>query len=60
MDLESADKVRWRCGPSNAHDTFSSRISEAAGKLVGRDGQNVRCALWATPCRGDREKEARR
>lgn len=55
MNIDEAADVKWRCGPSNAHDTFSSRLSEAAGKLTGREGQNVRCALWIRPCRAERE-----
>ncbi len=57
MALDEAADVRWRCGPSNAHDTMSGRLAEAAGKLVGREGQNVRCALWARPCRAQREAD---
>ena len=30
MDLDEAAHIRWRCGPSNAHDTASGRIAEAA------------------------------
>ena len=50
MDLDQARAVQWNCGPSNAHDTFSSKLVEGATKLVGGDGQNVRCALTARPC----------
>ena len=60
MNLEEASEVRWRCGPSNAHDTFSAKIAENVGKLVGRDGQNVRCQLWALPCRAKREADTSR
>jgi hypothetical protein len=56
MNLEEADEVRWQCGPSNAHDTFSSRLAEGTAKLIGREGQNVRCELWARPCRAGRER----
>lgn len=55
MDLDEAAHIRWRCGPSNAHDTAAGRISEAAGVLTGKGGQNVRCALWARPCRVERK-----
>jgi hypothetical protein len=62
MDLDQAREVRWACGPSNAHDTFTSKLVEGATKLVGGDGQNVRCALTARPCvqrendgKGDRQ-----
>jgi hypothetical protein len=57
MALENASDVRWRCSASNAHDTVSGRIAEAAGALTGRGGQNVRCALWARPCKAAREKD---
>lgn len=57
MDIDQAADARWHCGPSNAHDTFSAKLSETVGKLVGRDGQNVRCAFWARPCRAPREDE---
>lgn len=52
MDLMNARDIGWRCGASNAHDTFSGRWSEAIAKAQGKDGQNVRCRLWATPCLG--------
>lgn len=54
MSLEEAAHIVWRCGPSNAHDTVSGSISQAAGVLTGQSGQNVRCALWARPCRVER------
>ena len=54
MNLDEAAHVRWQCGPSNAMDTIAGKISEAAGVLTGRGGQNVRCALWAVPCRTER------
>jgi hypothetical protein len=57
MNLDEASEVRWRCGPSNAHDTVSGRLAEAAGTLTGKGGQNVRCALWARPCKGPRESD---
>jgi hypothetical protein len=57
MNLDEASEVRWRCGPSNAHDTVSGRLAEAAGTLTGKGGQNVRCALSATPCKGPRESD---
>lgn len=57
MDLDEAAHVRWRCGPSNAHDTAAGRLSEAAGVLTGKGGQNVRCALWARPCRVERKSD---
>lgn len=57
MDLDEAAHIRWRCGPSNAHDTAAGRLSEAAGVLTGKGGQNVRCALWARPCRVERSKD---
>jgi hypothetical protein len=57
MNLEEASDVRWRCGPSNAHDTVSGRLAEAAGTLTGRGGQNVRWALAARPCKGPRESD---
>lgn len=57
MDLDNAADVRWRCGPSSAMDNLSGKISQAAQQLVGRDGQNVRCQLWARPCELPREKE---
>jgi hypothetical protein len=50
MDLDQASDVQWSCGPSNAHDTFTSKLVEGATKLVGAEGQNVRCALVARPC----------
>lgn len=55
MDLDEAAHIRWRCGPSNAHDTAAGKLSEAAGVLTGKGGQNVRCALWARPCRVERK-----
>jgi len=55
MDLDEAAHVRWRCGPSNAHDTFGGKISEGVGILTGKGGQNVRCAVWARPCRVERK-----
>ena len=55
MDLDEAAHIRWRCGPSNAHDTASGKLAEAAGVLTGKGGQNVRCALWARPCRVERK-----
>lgn len=57
MDLDEAAHIRWRCGPSNAHDTASGRIAEAAGVLTGKGGQNVRCALWARPCKVERKAD---
>lgn len=54
MSLDEAAKVRWRCGPSNAHDTIAGRLSEGVAQLTGREGQNVRCQLWAHPCRTER------
>lgn len=57
MDLGNAADMRWRCSASNAHDTVSGRLSEATAKLTGREGQNVRCALWVRPCKAAREKE---
>lgn len=51
MNLENANDVFWSCGPSNAHDTASGKLAEAASKLTGKDGQNVRCELWARPCK---------
>ncbi len=57
MNLDEAEGVRWRCGPSNAHDTASGRISEAVGTVTGKGGQNVRCALSARPCKGPRESD---
>ena len=57
MDLANAADVRWRCSASNAHDTVSGRLTEGAAKLIGRDGQNVRCALWVKPCKAPREKD---
>jgi len=62
MDLMYANDIRWRCGASNAHDTFSGRWSEGIAKAQGKDGQNVRCRLWATPCLAPitREEKSRR
>lgn len=57
MDLENAVEVLWRCSASNAHDTISGRLAEGAAKLVGREGQNMRCQLWARPCSGPREPD---
>lgn len=57
MDLDEAAHIRWRCGPSNAHDTAAGKLSEAAGVLTGKAGQNVRCALWARPCRVERKAD---
>ncbi len=57
MDLDEAAHIRWRCGPSNAHDTASGRLAEAAGALTGKGGQNMRCALWARPCRVERKAD---
>lgn len=62
MDLINARDIGWRCGASNAHDTFSGRWSEGIAKAQGKDGQNVRCRLWATPCLAPivREEKSRR
>jgi hypothetical protein len=60
MNLDEAEGVKWRCGPSNAHDTASGRISEAVGTVTGKGGQNVRCSVVARPCRGPRESDRRR
>lgn len=57
MDLSNAADIRWRCSASNAHDTVSGRLSEATAKLTGREGQNVRCALWVKPCKAPKEKD---
>ena len=57
MAIENARDVLWRCSASNAHDTISGRIAESVGKLTGREGQNVRCALWAVPCKAQRERD---
>ncbi len=57
MDLDEAAHIRWRCGPSNAHDTVAGKLSEVAGALTGKGGQNVRCALWARPCRVERKAD---
>lgn len=59
MNIDEGADVRWRCGPSNAHDTFSGKIAEGVGALTGRGGQNVRCELWVRPCRVEREKDQR-
>lgn len=59
MDLENATDVLWRCSASNAHDTISGRLAEGVSKLVGKEGQNVRCQLWARPCTAPREPEGR-
>lgn len=56
MDLSLAEEFREHCGPSNAMDTMSSRISEATNKLIGQEGQNVRCIMRARPCRARLEK----
>lgn len=55
MNLEEAEDVRWQCGPSSAMDTISGRLAEGTAKLLGREGQNMRCELWARPCRAGRE-----
>lgn len=60
MNLDEAQDVRWRCGPSNAHDTASGRISEAVGTVTGKGGQNVRCSVVARPCKGPRESDRSR
>jgi hypothetical protein len=48
--LEFARHVRWRCFPAQAHDTWTGALSKAGNKIMGGDGQNVRCELWASPC----------
>jgi hypothetical protein len=60
MNLDEAEGVKWRCGPSNAHDTASGRLSEAVGTVTGKGGQNVRCSVVARPCKGARESDRRR
>jgi len=60
MDMENAADVLWRCSASNAHDTISGKLAEGVAKLTGRDGQNVRCQVWARPCMGRKEPEAPR
>lgn len=57
MNLDEAQDVRWRCGPSNAHDTASGRVSEVVGTVTGKGGQNVRCSVIARPCKGPRESD---
>lgn len=60
MDIENAADIRWRCGASNAHDTFSGKWSETTNKLIGGEGQNVRCELWARPCPAEFESGNKR
>lgn len=60
MDLQNAADVRWRCSASNAHDTVAGKLSEGISKLQGKDGQNVRCSLFARPCRAVIERDRRR
>ena len=56
MDLSLAEEFREHCGPSNAMDNLSGRISEGVNKLIGQEGQNVRCVMRARPCRARLEK----
>ncbi len=51
MDLDNAAEKSEGCSKSNAMDTMSGRISETANKLIGQDGQNLRCVIVAVPCR---------
>lgn len=50
MNLENAADERIKCDQSNAMDTISGRLVEGAQKLIGNDGQNVRCVIAARPC----------
>ena len=56
MSLDLAEDYREHCGPSNAMDTMSGRISEATNKLIGQEGQNLRCVIRARPCRAVMQK----
>jgi hypothetical protein len=51
MDLDNASNKQDGCSKSNAMDTMSGRISEATNKLIGQEGQNIRCVIIARPCR---------
>jgi hypothetical protein len=64
MNFENAEDKEWRCGPSDPHDSITGRLSQAVGKatatITGNDteGRNVRCELWAKPCRAPRQRDA--
>ena len=57
MDVDNAGDYRAGCSKSNAMDTMSGRLSEATNKLIGQEGQNVRCVIVARPCRMQLEKQ---
>jgi hypothetical protein len=67
----AADKL-WRCGPSDPQDTNLGRVSRIGGKIKAgikqftsgtqvsdaeAEGYNIRCQLWARPCRAAREAD---
>jgi len=56
MDLENSADEKVKCGQSNAMDTISGRLIEGAQKLVGNDGNNVRCVISARPCSAPLER----
>jgi hypothetical protein len=49
-ELSYAKNIRWRCFPAQAHDTWTGALSKGANRMMGGDGQNIRCELWASPC----------
>jgi hypothetical protein len=56
-ELGYAKLVRWRCFPAQAHDTWTGALAKGGNIVMGGDGQNVRCELWASPCSVPVERE---
>ena len=56
MHPDLAQDFSAGCRKSNAMDTMSGRISETTNKLIGQEGQNMRCVILARPCRMVLEK----
>jgi hypothetical protein len=57
MNFNLATRKVWQCFQSQAHDTLGGKIVAGAGKLIGGEGYQVVCRLWASPCRAPYERE---
>lgn len=70
MDFDLAADISWRCGPSDPGDTITGRFSRFTAKVTAElpgashdrdpEGRNVRCQVWAIPCKGERDRDDRR
>jgi hypothetical protein len=57
MNWHLATGKVWQCFQSQAHDTIGGKIVSGVGKLMGGEGYQVVCRVWATPCRAPFERE---